>query len=81
MSGGLWSTREIRDGNGRRAASVMLHSLVRRRLNNRRTRSSGGRLSGSKGMGARSDLGHIGARFACRFELFDELGQRGDSLT
>jgi hypothetical protein len=32
-------------------------------------------------MGARSDLGHIGARFACRFELFDELGQRGDSLT
>jgi hypothetical protein len=59
----------------------MLHSLIRRRLNSRRTRSRGGRLSGSEGMGARSDLGHIGAWLACRFELFDELGQRGDSLT
>jgi len=59
----------------------MLHSLIRRRLNSRRTRSRSGRLSGSKGVGARSDLSHIGARFACRFELLNELGQRGDSLT
>jgi hypothetical protein len=59
----------------------MLHSLTGRRLNSRRARRRSGRLSGSKGVGARSDLGHIGAWFACRFELFDELGQRGDSLT
>jgi hypothetical protein len=59
----------------------MLNSLSRRRLNSRRTRSRGGRLSGSKSMSARCNLDHVSARLAPRLELFDQLGQRGDRLT
>jgi hypothetical protein len=64
-----------------RPTRTQIGSFITLRLDDSGTRSRSRRLASSKRMRARSNLSHVSARLAARLELFNQLGQRGNSLT